>query len=113
MQYLVYIVRYLRYIIHYLLSEYKDILKLMGAYMIILSTMIQIGIEKNNQTFINLFKSPIIYFFTIFSISLFITNDDVRISIICTIFYFVLLRSIDLYSDELVNRPNHPNKKTN
>lgn len=78
-------------IINYLVSEYKDITKLIGAYFIILSVMIQLNIETLTPEVIKFLKSPLVYFIVILSVSLIVTNDDIKISLICTVAYFVIL----------------------
>jgi uncharacterized membrane protein (Fun14 family) len=78
-------------IINYALTEYIDILKCIGVYFIVLSTMAQLGIEKLNDNAKNLLKNPIIYFITILSISLLITGDNIIVSSVGSILYFVVL----------------------
>ena len=84
-------VGYIRNISGYLLSEYIDILKCIGVYFLVLSTMAQLEIERLNEKAIDILKNPFVYFIVILSISLLITNDDIKISIICTFGYFVVL----------------------
>jgi len=78
-------------IINYALTEYIDILKCIGVYFIVLSTMAQLEIEKLNDNAKNLLKHPMIYFITILSISLLITGDNMIVSSVCSILYFVVL----------------------
>ena len=78
-------------ILNYLISEYKDITKLIGAYFIILSVMVQLNIETLTPEAINFLKSPMVYFVVILSVSLIISNDDMKISLICTLGYFIIL----------------------
>ena len=78
-------------ILNYLISEYKDITKLIGAYFIILSVMVQLNIETLSDETVRLLKSPMVYFIVILSVSLIVTNDDMLLSVICTITYFSVL----------------------
>ena len=78
-------------IINYALTEYIDILKCIGVYFIVLSTMAQLEIERLNDKAKKLLKHPIVYFITILSISLLITGDNMIVSSVCSILYFVIL----------------------
>lgn len=87
----------------YLLSEYIDILKCIGLYFIVLSTMAQLEIERLNEKAKDLLKNPIVYFIVILSTSLLITNDDIHISLLCTCSYFIVL-NIAKNIDEIESR---------
>lgn len=78
-------------IINYALTEYIDILKCIGVYFIVLSTMSQLGIEEMNDNAKNFLKNPFIYFITILSISLLITGDNIIVSSVGSILYFAVL----------------------
>jgi hypothetical protein len=78
-------------IINYVLTKYIDILKCIGVYFIVLSTMVQLGIEEMNTEKKYLFYNPFIYFMAFFSVSLLVTSDEVILSFVGSILYFVVL----------------------
>jgi len=86
-------------IINYLVSEYKDITKLIGMYFVLLSFMVQLNIEKPNEEIIKLLKSPLAYFILVLSVSLIVTNDDVYLSLICSVLYFIILLLTNKYAE--------------